>query len=98
MIVEYIRYAIPADRRESFERAYADAAPALDASPHCLAYDLARCAEDPTQFVLRIEWDSVGAHTEGFRGGALFPEWRSHWGEYLDGTPDVQHYQVIAGP
>ena len=53
--------------------------------------------EDPQRFVLRIEWDSVEAHTEGFRGGPLFPEWRSHWGEYLDGTPDVQHYQVVAG-
>ncbi len=54
--------------------------------------------EDPQRFVLRIEWDSVEAHTEGFRGGPLFPEWRSHWGEFLDGAPDVQHYQVVAGP
>ena len=54
--------------------------------------------EDPQRFVLRIEWDSVEAHTERFRGGPLFPEWRSHWGEYLDGAPDVQHYQVVAGP
>ena len=54
--------------------------------------------EDPQRFVLRIEWDTVEAHTEGFRGGPLFPEWRSHWGEYLDGAPDVQHYQVVAGP
>ena len=48
--------------------------------------------------MLRIEWDTVEAHTEGFRGGPLFPQWRSHWGEHMDGTPDVQHYQVIAGP
>ena len=53
--------------------------------------------EDPHRFVLRIEWDSVEAHTEGFRGGPLFPTWRSHWGEYLDGTPEVQHYEVFAG-
>ena len=25
--------------------------------------------EDPQRFALRIEWDSVEAHTEGFRGG-----------------------------
>lgn len=54
--------------------------------------------EDPQRFVLRIEWDSVEAHTQGFRGGPLFPQWRAPWGEYLDGTPDVQHYEVIAGP
>ena len=54
--------------------------------------------EDPHRFVLRIEWDSVEAHTEGFRGGPLFPQWRSHWAEYMEGTPDVQHFQVFAGP
>ncbi|MGH2355808.1 MAG: antibiotic biosynthesis monooxygenase family protein [Chloroflexota bacterium] len=54
--------------------------------------------EDPHRFVLCIEWDSVEAHTEGFRGGPLFPQWRSHFGRYIDGTPDVIHYEVIAGP
>jgi heme-degrading monooxygenase HmoA len=54
--------------------------------------------EDAERFVLRIEWDSVEAHTVGFRGGPLFPEWRRHWAEFMDGAPDVMHYQVFAGP
>lgn len=54
--------------------------------------------EDPQRFVLRIEWDTVEAHTQGFRGGPLFPEWRAHWAEHMDGTPDVMHFQVFAGP
>ena len=29
--------------------------------------------EDPQRFALRIEWDSVEAHTEGFRGGPPLP-------------------------
>ena len=48
MIVEYIRYNIPAEDQATFERAYASAAPALDASPHCLGYELARNG-DPWQ-------------------------------------------------
>jgi len=54
--------------------------------------------EDPHRFVLAIHWESVEAHTQGFRNGPLFPQWRSHWAEYMDGTPDVAHYQIIAGP
>jgi heme-degrading monooxygenase HmoA len=54
--------------------------------------------EDPQRFVLRIEWDSVDQHMKGFREGPLFPQWRSHFGEYIDGTPDVGHFEVIAGP
>ena len=54
--------------------------------------------EDPQRFVLRIEWQSVEAHTKGFREGPLFPEWRSHWARFMDGSPEMSHFQVIAGP
>ena len=40
MIVEYVRYSIPADRREAFEGGYGEAQAALAASPHCLGYEL----------------------------------------------------------
>jgi heme-degrading monooxygenase HmoA len=53
--------------------------------------------ERPERFVLRIAWDSVADHTEGFRQGPRFPAWRAHWAEYLAGSPDVLHYEVIAG-
>lgn len=53
--------------------------------------------EKPERFILYIKWDSVADHTEGFRKGPLFPEWRAHWGQYLGGTPDVLHYEVFAG-
>jgi hemoglobin len=38
MLVEYVRYAIPAERAEEFEAAYARAATALGASEHCSAW------------------------------------------------------------
>jgi len=54
--------------------------------------------EDPQRFVLRIEWDSVDAHVKGFRDGPLFPQWRGHFGQYIDGAPDVSHFTIFAGP
>jgi heme-degrading monooxygenase HmoA len=53
--------------------------------------------EDPRTVILRIEWDSIADHTEGFRQGPLFSEWRSHFASYMDGAPQVAHYEVIAG-
>ena len=53
--------------------------------------------EDPHRFVLCIRWDSVEAHMKGFREGPLFPQWRSHFGHLIDGTPDVMHFEVFAG-
>jgi len=31
----------------------------LAASAHCLGYELSRCLDDPSSYILRIEWDSM---------------------------------------
>src|SRR5262249_15841314 len=74
MIVEYIRYRLPSERCVEFEQAYGLAAESLRASPHCLAYELTRCTDDATCYVLRIEWDSAEGHLQGFRAS---PEFRT---------------------
>jgi quinol monooxygenase YgiN len=94
MIVEYIRYEI-ADA-ESFERAYEAARAALDASPHCLAYELARCTEEPAFFTLRIEWDSVDGHLQGFRRSAEFAGFFSAVRPFLNDIREMRHYAVTS--
>ena len=94
MIVEYIRYNIPAEDQAAFEEAYASAASALDASPHCHAYELARCAEDPSQYVLRIEWESAEGHMEGFRRSAEFRGFLAKIRPYIPAILEMRHYVV----
>ena len=55
MIVEYIRYDIPAQDAAAFEADYAKAWLSLDASPHCMGYELSRCLAESTSYLLRIE-------------------------------------------
>jgi heme-degrading monooxygenase HmoA len=66
-------------------------------SPGYLGSSFQQSIERPERFVLYIKWSTVADHTHGFRKGPLFPEWRSHWSQYLCGTPDVLHYEVFAG-
>ena len=96
MIVEYIRYAIPAERRDAFERGYGDAAHALGRSSHCLAYELARCAEDATQYVLRIEWDSAEGHLQGFRHSPEFRAFFGGIGPLVNDILEMRHYEQTA--
>ena len=67
MVVEYIRYQIPHERQERFEAAYRDTAGSLDTSEHCLAYELSHGVEKSERYILRIEWDSLEGHEQGFR-------------------------------
>lgn len=96
MIVEYIRYTIPVERREPFESGYGDAAASLAASPHCLGYELARCADDSTQFILRIEWDSTEGHMQGFRRSPEFQSFFAAIRPFVGDITEMRHYEQTA--
>jgi quinol monooxygenase YgiN len=94
VIVEYIRYDVtdPA----AFLGAYEQARTALDVSPHCLAYELTRCSEEPSAFILRIEWDSASGHLQGFRKSPEFGGFLSAVKPFLDQIKEMRHYELTS--
>jgi quinol monooxygenase YgiN len=63
----------------------------------CRLAALRRCVEDDDRFILEIEWETLEHHTVTFRGGPLFPEYRSHiTGLFVDPIV-VHHYETIPG-
>jgi quinol monooxygenase YgiN len=94
MIVEYIRYTIPDDKRSTFEAAYEQASASLDASAHCLGYELSRCVDEPGAYVLRIEWDSAEGHLRGFRGSPEFRAFFAAVGPYVGNIAEMRHYEL----
>lgn len=96
MIVEYIRYEIPAQEAEAFAANYAQAGHSLDASPHCLGYELSRCLDEPGCYILRIEWDSVEGHMQGFRQSAEFRQFFAAIKPWVSRILEMRHYEQIA--
>lgn len=94
MIVEYVRYAIAEDRRAAFEQAYTAAAEGLDASPHCLGYELSHGHEEPEHYILRIEWDSLEGHERGFRSSPEFRPFFQAISPYVSEIQEMRHYHV----
>jgi hypothetical protein len=45
--------------------------------------------------VLLIEWDSLEAHTVGFRESENFARWRGVVGPFFDGLPRVEHFDDV---
>jgi hemoglobin len=93
MILEYIRYRISAELDAEFQAAYARAAASLQASPECLGYDLARCHEEPSCWILRITWTSLEGHMQGFRRGPMFPPFLREVRPYVDNIEEMRHYE-----
>ncbi len=94
MIVEYTRYQVADEQRSALERAYERAQSVLITSPHCLSYELSRCVEEPTSYILRIEWDSLDGHLKGFRGSPEFQTFLEAVRPFFSAIQEMRHYEV----
>lgn len=94
MIVEYIRYRLEPAQCEDFLAAYGRARAELDASAHCLGYELSRCVKEPERFMLRIEWDSPEGHLEGFRKSPGFQPFLAEIRPYIAQIEEMTHYAL----
>jgi quinol monooxygenase YgiN len=94
MIVEYIRYSVKKDDSEKFKLAYANAGEVLKASANCLGFEVSRCTEDPTFFVVRINWDSLEGHTHSFRSSPEFSKFFSDVRPFYDAIQEMRHYEI----
>jgi heme-degrading monooxygenase HmoA len=94
MIVEYLRYTVPASGAAQFEQAYQSASEVLAADPHCLAYELCRGVEEPEHFIVRLEWDSLEGHEQGFRTSPHFARFFGFVRPYFSNIEEMKHYAV----
>jgi hemoglobin len=92
MIVEYIRYEI--SDPQPFLHGYESARGALDTSPYCLAYELSRCTEEPSSFILRIEWSSAADHLDGFRRSPEFAAFLAAVRPFIPNIREMRHYAL----
>ena len=95
MKVEYLRYGVDAARQSEFVEAYVASADALMSSPYCRAFELCRCDEDPSRFIVRIEWTSAEDHMQRFRKSEAFREFFAHVRPYVNDIDEMRHYTSI---
>ncbi|HET6148284.1 MAG TPA: antibiotic biosynthesis monooxygenase family protein [Polyangia bacterium] len=94
MVVEYIRYEVPAARHDEFLAAYNSAAKELASSSHCVSYEISEGVEEPDNFTVRIEWDSLDGHEKGFRGSAQFASFFTKVKPFFSEIREMKHYRV----
>ncbi len=56
-------------------------------------FELTQCAQDATQFILRIDWVSAEAHMEGFRRGPNFPSFLALIRPFISEIAEMRHYE-----
>ena len=95
MVLEIADFTVLAGTEERFTAAVEEGLPYLADTPGFRAARLTRGVESPRRFVLLVEWDSLEAHTVGFRGSENFTRWRGLVGPFFDGDPKVEHVDDV---
>jgi heme-degrading monooxygenase HmoA len=98
MVIEIATITVSEGREADFEAAFAVAQRYIAASPHARRYQLTRCIEIANRSLLRIEWDSLEGHTEGFRASAAYQQYRALLYPLYAQPPEVVHYHEVPLP
>lgn len=98
MVLEIAQIEVKPGTEAEFEAAAQQAVPLFRRAKGCLGMELQRSVEKPTRYRLFVRWESIEAHTVGFRGSADFSEWRKLASPFFASPPEVEHTnQVVAG-
>jgi heme-degrading monooxygenase HmoA len=92
VIVEHAELTVGPGRTEEFEAAFAEARKVISEADGFRWVELLRGVERPGTYLLLVGWESVEAHTVGFRESERFPRWRALVGPYFAEPPRVEHF------
>ncbi len=96
MILEVADIRITPGRQAEFEAAVANGIEQVisQAEGYC-SHRLRKGIESPERYLLMIEWRSLEDHTERFRQGPLFAQWRATVGPFFASPPSVEHFELL---
>jgi heme-degrading monooxygenase HmoA len=96
MVLEIADIHIPPGRNAEFEEAITRGVRTVVAKAAGMrSFQVHKGIESPERYVLLIEWDTLEAHTVGFRESPLFAEWRAIVGPFFAKPPVVEHFNLV---
>ena len=95
MILEVAVLDVRAGEGPRFERAFEQAQTIIASMPGYQRHELRRCVEIASRYLLLVWWDSLEAHTVGFRGSPEYQRWKALLHPFYEPFPSVEHYAPL---
>lgn len=95
MILEVAILNVEEGREREFERAFLLAGQYISAIKGYIRHSLRKCLEQDNKYILLVDWESLEAHTVGFRESVQYLEWKKLLHDYYDPFPVVEHYELL---
>jgi heme-degrading monooxygenase HmoA len=95
MILEAAILNIIPGQEQEFEASFIEASKIICSIPGYISHQLQRCLEKQNRYLLLVNWETLEAHTKGFRQSEQYQEWKRLLHHFYDPFPLVEHYEVI---
>jgi heme-degrading monooxygenase HmoA len=95
VILEHALLPVKPGEEAAFETAFAQAKLIIAGMPGFRRLTLSRCIEQPSTYLLLVEWRCLEDHIEGFRSSPQYQEWRQLLHHFYAPFPRVEHYEQV---
>ena len=95
MILEVATLDVISGEEREFETAFATASEIIASIDGYLSHELQRCIENPSRYLLLVNWQTLEDHTVGFRGSPRYQEWKALLHHFYDPFPTVEHFTKV---
>ena len=95
MVLEVAILDVKPNEAVNFESAFAKAQSIISSTDGYISHQLQKCVEKPNRYILLVNWETIEAHTVGFRKSEEYQEWRKLLHHFYDPFPEVEHYNKV---
>ncbi|EEX94632.1 antibiotic biosynthesis monooxygenase [Vibrio orientalis CIP 102891 = ATCC 33934] len=95
MILEVAILDVKPNLEAEFEHNFAKAQTIISSMKGYVSHQLQRCIENPSRYILLVNWETLEDHEQGFRQSAEYQEWKALLHHFYDPFPTVEHYKPV---
>lgn len=95
MILEAAMLNVKTGAEPDFENAFQQASHIIASMNGYISHELHRCLEVNGKYLLLVKWETLEAHTVGFRNSPEYQQWKQLLHHFYEPFPTVEHFEAI---
>lgn len=95
-VLELAVLDVKAGQESEFEAAFAQAQSIISSMDGYISHDLQKCIENPSRYILFVNWQTLEDHNIGFRESVEYQQWKKLLHHFYQPFPTVEHFQAVS--
>ena len=94
-VLEVVNLHIKEGQKKAYEKTFEEAEKVLKTVDGYISHQLRKCIEIENNYLLLVNWQTVEAHTKGFKGSSEFQRFCELMLPFYDSLPEIRHFQLV---